>query len=76
MSAAQVLKAARTAGVHRAVDGDDLGLEASVPPPAAVLTSGRASLVPPAVRPPRSSPTARLLQFGFRTAQLGTMPVR
>ena len=37
MSAAEALKAARAAGVHLGIDGDDLVLEASTPPPAAVL---------------------------------------
>jgi hypothetical protein len=37
MSAAEALKAARAAGIHLGIDGDDLVLEASVPPPAAVL---------------------------------------
>ena len=37
MSAAEALKAARAAGVELAIDGDDLVLEASAPPPAAVL---------------------------------------
>ena len=37
MSAAEALKAARAAGIQLGVDGDDLVLEASVPPPAAVL---------------------------------------
>jgi hypothetical protein len=39
MSAAQALKAARDAGVAVVVDGDDLILEASAPPPAAILDS-------------------------------------
>jgi hypothetical protein len=39
MSAAQMLKAARDAGVSVGVDGDDLILEASAPPPAAILDS-------------------------------------
>ena len=37
MSAAEALKAARAAGVHLGIDGDDLVLDASTPPPAAVL---------------------------------------
>ena len=37
MSAAEALKAARAAGVELRLDGDDLVLEASAPPPAAVL---------------------------------------
>jgi hypothetical protein len=37
MSAAQALKAARAAGVQLGIDGDDLLLEATVPPPPAVL---------------------------------------
>jgi hypothetical protein len=37
MSAAEALKAARAAGVHLGIDGDDLVLEASTQPPAAVL---------------------------------------
>ena len=37
MSAAQALRAARDAGVAVGVDGDDLILEASAPPPAAIL---------------------------------------
>ena len=37
MSAAEALKAARAAGVELGIDGDDLVLEASAPPPAAVL---------------------------------------
>ena len=37
MSAADALKAARAAGIEVGVDGDDLVLEASAPPPAAVL---------------------------------------
>ena len=39
MSAAQMLKAARDAGVSVGVDGDDLILEASARPPAAILDS-------------------------------------
>jgi len=38
MSAAQALKAAFAAGVSVDLDGDDLSLEASAPPPAAVLS--------------------------------------
>jgi hypothetical protein len=37
MSAAEVLKAARASGIRIRVDGDDLVLEASAPPPPAVL---------------------------------------
>lgn len=37
MSAIEALKAARAAGVQLKTDGDDLVLEASAPPPAAVL---------------------------------------
>jgi hypothetical protein len=37
MSAVQALKAARDIGIHLGIDGDDLVLEASMPPPAAVL---------------------------------------
>lgn len=37
MSAAEALKTARAAGVELRLDGDDLVLEASAPPPAAVL---------------------------------------
>jgi hypothetical protein len=37
MSAAKALKAARAAGIHLVIDGDDLALEASVPPPIAVI---------------------------------------
>jgi hypothetical protein len=37
MSVVEAIKAARTAGIHLAVDGDDLLLEASAPPPVAVL---------------------------------------
>jgi hypothetical protein len=37
MSAAAVLKLARAAGVELAVDGDDLLLAASAPPPSAIL---------------------------------------
>jgi hypothetical protein len=37
MSAAEALKAARGAGIQLGIDGDDLVLEASAPPPAAVL---------------------------------------
>jgi hypothetical protein len=37
MSAAEALRAARAAGVKVGVDGDDLVLEASEPPPSAVL---------------------------------------
>jgi hypothetical protein len=37
MSAAQVLAAARTIGIHVEVDGGDLVLEASAPPPSTVL---------------------------------------
>jgi hypothetical protein len=37
MSAEEALKAARAAGVHLGIDGDQLVLEASVPPPAAVI---------------------------------------
>ena len=37
MSAAEALKAARAVGIHLEVDGDDLLLEASAPPPSAIL---------------------------------------
>jgi len=37
MSAAEALRAARAAGIHLGIDSDDLVLEASLPPPAAVL---------------------------------------
>jgi hypothetical protein len=37
MSVAQVLKAARDVGIHVRIDGNDLVLEASAPPPPAVL---------------------------------------
>jgi hypothetical protein len=37
MSAAEALKAARAAGIRVGIDGDDLMLEASAPPPPAVL---------------------------------------
>src|SRR6516165_6942831 len=37
MSAAQALKAARAVGIHLEVEGDDLLLEASAPPPTAIL---------------------------------------
>jgi len=37
MSAAQALSAARAAGIHLEVEGDDLLLEAPAPPPTAVL---------------------------------------
>jgi hypothetical protein len=37
MSAAQALSAARAVGIHLEVDGDDLLLEASAPPPTAIL---------------------------------------
>jgi len=37
MSAAEALRAARAAGINLGIDGDDLVLEASMPPPAAVL---------------------------------------
>lgn len=37
MSAAQVLREARAVGIHLAVEGEDLLLEASAPPPSAVL---------------------------------------
>ena len=37
MSAAEALQAAQNAGVEIGIDGDDLVLEASAPPPAAVL---------------------------------------
>jgi hypothetical protein len=37
MSAAEALKAARAAGTRVGIDGDDLVLEASAPPPCAVL---------------------------------------
>ena len=37
MSAAEALKAARAAGIALGIDGDDLVLEASAPPPPAVL---------------------------------------
>jgi hypothetical protein len=48
MSAAEALKAARVAGIQLEIDGDDLVLEASVPPPSAVidlLSSHKASIV-------------------------------
>ena len=37
MSAAEALKAARAAGIRVEIDGDDLVLEAPVPPPPIVL---------------------------------------
>jgi len=37
MSAAEALKQARAAGIRLGIDGDDLALEASAPPPAEVL---------------------------------------
>src|SRR5262249_42004819 len=37
MSAARALKAARAVGIHLEVDGNDLVLEASAPPPTAIL---------------------------------------
>jgi len=37
LSATQALKAARAAGIEVCLDGDDLLLEASAPPPAAIL---------------------------------------
>src|SRR5437870_4196465 len=37
MSATEVLKAARASGIRIRIDGDDLVLEASAPPPSAVL---------------------------------------
>jgi hypothetical protein len=37
MSATEALKRARAAGIRVGIDGDDLVLEASVPPPAAVI---------------------------------------
>lgn len=37
MSAAIALLAARAAGIELAIDGDDLVLEASAPPPGTVL---------------------------------------
>ena len=37
MSAAEALMAARAAGIHLEVDGGDLLLEASAPPPSAIL---------------------------------------
>jgi hypothetical protein len=37
MSAGQALRAARAAGIHLEVEGDDLVLEAPAPPPTAVL---------------------------------------
>ena len=37
MSAAEALKAARAVGIHLEVEGDDLVLEASAPPPSAIL---------------------------------------
>jgi hypothetical protein len=37
MSAAEAIRVARAAGVHVQIDGDDLVLEASVPPPPAVI---------------------------------------
>ena len=37
MSAVEALKAARAAGIQLGIDGDDLVLEASVPPPPAVI---------------------------------------
>ena len=37
MSATEALKMARAVGIHLGLDGDDLVLEASAPPPPAVL---------------------------------------
>jgi hypothetical protein len=37
MTGAEIIRAARTAGVHLAVDGEDLVLEASTPPPAEII---------------------------------------
>jgi hypothetical protein len=40
MSAAKVLQAARAAGIHFAVDGNDLLLTSSVPPPPGTASAG------------------------------------
>ena len=54
MNAADVLKAARPPGIRLRIDGDDFLLEASSPPPSAVLAllsrhkSGIAKLLRPA----------------------------
>jgi len=53
MSAAEVLRVARAAGVHVQIDGDDLVLEAAVPPPPAVidLLSGHKASIVALLRP-------------------------
>jgi hypothetical protein len=47
MSAAEALKAARAAGLRLGIDGDDLVLEASAPPPPVLnlLSRHKASIV-------------------------------
>jgi hypothetical protein len=40
MSAVEALKVARAAGIHLGIDGDDLVLEASAPPPTYDCRSG------------------------------------
>ena len=67
MSAADALKAARAAGIQLGVDGEDLVLEASVPPPAAVidlLASHKAEVVA-LLRPGRDGWSAEDWQVFF-----------
>ena len=67
MSAADALKAARAAGIQLGVDGEDLVLTASVPPPAAVidlLASHKAEVVA-LLRPGRDSWSAQDWQVFF-----------
>src|SRR5215831_13643480 len=67
MSAAQALKAARAVGIHLEVDGDDLVLEASAPPPSAiveVLSQHKAEIVA-VLRPGRDGWSAEDWQVFF-----------
>ena len=67
MSAADALKAARAAGIQLGVDGEDLVLTASVPPPAAVidlLASHKAEVVA-LLRPGRDGWSAEDWQVFF-----------
>ena len=67
MSAAEALKAARAVGIHLEVDGDDLVLEASAPPPSAiveVLSQHKAEIVA-VLRPGRDGWSAEDWQAFF-----------
>lgn len=69
MSAIEALKAARAAGIELKIDGDDLLLEASAPPPGNVIdlvSCHKAELV--ALLRPAEDPWLRGLSGRFRSS--------